>query len=239
MLQLRRAKERGHANHGWLDSYHTFSFADYYDPKHMGFRSLRVINEDRVAPGGGFPTHPHRDMEIVSYVLDGSLQHKDSMGNGSVMRPGDVQRMTAGTGVRHSEFNASQKEPVHFLQIWIVPEKANIAPSYEQKNFSSEEKRGKLRLVASRTGEEGSVVIHQDAKLFAGLFESGEKTTYILAPNRHAWVHVVRGVIILNGETLQAGDAASTDDATQLEIAGASHASSTEQNAEVLLFDLA
>ena len=232
MLQIRRSQERGHADHGWLNSHHTFSFADYYDPKHMGFRSLRVINEDRVAPGGGFPTHPHRDMEIVSYVLEGGLGHKDSMGNGSVIRPGDVQRMTAGNGVFHSEQNASKTEPVHFLQIWIVPEQKNIAPGYEQKHFSAEEKQGRLRLVASRTGEGGSVTIHQDAKLFAGLFGAGEKAAYALGSNRHAWLHVVRGSLKLNGEVLQAGDAASTSGATQLELEGV-------QNAEVLVFDLA
>jgi quercetin 2,3-dioxygenase len=236
MLQIRRSQDRGHAEHGWLNSYHTFSFADYNDPKHMGFRSLRVINEDRVAAAKGFPTHGHRDMEILSYVLEGSLKHQDSMGNGSVIRPGDLQRMTAGSGVSHSEQNNSPKEPVHFLQIWIVPEQKNIKPGYEQKNFSAQEKQGKLRLVASRTGEEGSVTIHQDAKLLVGLFNQGEKTSYTLAPERHAWVHVARGVITLNGQKLQAGDAASTKEgrttATQLELEGV-------HNAEVLFFDLA
>jgi redox-sensitive bicupin YhaK (pirin superfamily) len=232
MLQIRRSQERGHADHGWLNSYHTFSFADYYDPKHMGFRSLRVINEDRVAPSGGFPTHQHRDMEIVSYVLSGGLGHKDSMGNGSVIKPGEVQRMTAGTGVFHSEMNASNKDQVHFLQIWIMPEARGIKPGYEQKMFTDEEKRGKLRLVASRTGAEGSVTIHQDAKIFAGLFDKEEKTSYSLPAGRHAWVHMARGEVKLNGELLKAGDAASVSGPLDLSLEGV-------HNAEVLLFDLA
>src|SRR5687768_7245175 len=174
MMRIRRAQDRGHANHGWLDSHHTFSFADYYDPSHMGFRALRVINEDRVEPSRGFGTHPHRDMEIISYVLEGGLEHKDSMGTGSVIRPGDVQRMSAGTGVTHSEFNASKRDPVHFLQIWLLPRERGIKPGYEQKSFSADEKRGRLRLVASPDGREGSVQIHADAALYAGLFDRGE-----------------------------------------------------------------
>src|SRR5262245_5659987 len=193
VITLRKSNNRGHANHGWLDSHHTFSFADYYDPRHMGFRALRVINEDRVAPGAGFPTHPHRDMEIISYVLEGGLEHKDSMGTGSVIRPGDVQRMSAGTGVTHSEYNASKSELVHFLQIWLLPEQRNIKPSYEQKTFSADDKRKKLRLVGSRDGRDGSVTIHQDVDLYATRLEAGEALRHDLKPGRHAWVHVARG----------------------------------------------
>jgi quercetin 2,3-dioxygenase len=231
MITLRKAGERGHAEHGWLDSWHTFSFGDYYDPRHMGFRSLRVINEDRVTAGKGFPTHPHRDMEILTYVLDGALQHKDSMGNGSVMRSGDVQRMTAGTGVSHSEFNGSRDTPVHFLQIWILPESRNLQPGYEQKNFSSEERQGKFKVVAARDGADGAVVVHQDMKLLAGLFAEGEQASYALAPGRHAWLHVARGALRVNGVELGAGDALQVSDEAQLELTGV-------QNAEVLLFDL-
>ena len=184
MINLRKSHERGHANHGWLDSYHTFSFADYYDPAEMGFSSLRVINEDRVAPKGGFPTHPHRDMEIVTYILDGELAHQDSMGNGSVIRVGDVQRMSAGTGIRHSEFNGSEKQPVHLLQIWIEPDTTGLAPSYEQKHFSRAEKQGVFRLVASRDGREGSVTIHQDAYVYASLLDGADKVSRALAPGR-------------------------------------------------------
>lgn len=229
---FRRADDRGHAQHGWLDSHHTFSFADYYDPKHMGFRSLRVINEDRVEGGKGFGTHGHRDMEILSYVLSGKLGHKDSMGTNGVILPGDVQRMTAGTGVRHSEMNASADETVHFLQIWIQPEKANITPGYEQKTFSDEEKRGRLRLVASRDGREGSVTIHQDTSLYAGLFDSGEEASYELSPGRHAWIHVAKGEVRVNGETMRAGDAVAIVDAGAITIAGST-------GGEVLVFDLA
>ena len=232
MMTLRRANERGHAEHGWLDSYHTFSFADYHDDKHMGFRALRVINEDRVSPGQGFGTHGHRDMEIISYVLEGALEHKDSIGTGSVIRPGDVQRMSAGTGVRHSEFNASKEEPVHFLQIWITPDKAGHAPGYEEKNFSAADKQGRLRLVASPDGRDGSVTIHQDATLYAGVFEDGERATFEIAPKRYAWVHVAKGSLRVNGEVLRAGDAASFDEAGKVEIAG-------KDNGEVLVFDLA
>ena len=231
MIALRKAQDRGHAQHGWLDSWHTFSFGDYYDAKHMGFRSLRVINEDRVAPGKGFPTHSHRDMEIVTYVLDGALQHRDSMGNGSVMKAGDVQRMTAGQGVGHSEFNASQTEPVHFLQIWVLPERRNLEPGYEQKNFSKADLQGKLRVVASREGADGAVLIHQDVKLLAGHFESGEAAEYALAPGRHAWLHVARGSVRVNGQELSAGDALSASEEASLSISGVS-------GAELLLFDL-
>jgi len=232
MITLRRSEERGHANHGWLDSRHTFSFAGYYDPAHMGFRALRVINEDRVQPGQGFGTHPHRDMEIVSYVLGGALEHKDSMGNGSVIRPGDVQRMSAGTGVTHSEFNGSRSELVHFLQIWIVPEERGIAPGYEQKRFPDEEKRGKLRLVASREGREGSVTIHQDASLYVTQLESGEEVRYALAPERHAWIHVASGEVMLGEHLLRAGDAAAVSDEGEITLSG-------HGKGEVLLFDLA
>lgn len=232
MIQVRKANERGHAQHGWLDSFHSFSFADYYDPRHMGFRSLRVINEDRVAPGRGFPTHAHRDMEIVSYVLDGSLSHKDSMGTGSVIKPGDVQRMSAGSGVRHSEFNASNEDQVHFLQIWLLPEQRNLPPGYEQKTFQDAEKRGKLRLVASRDGREGSVTVHQDVALYAGLFDAGEKAEHTLSPGRHAWVHVARGSARVNGVELGAGDAAQLSEEERVVLEGVA-------GGEVLVFDLA
>ena len=232
MITLRKAQDRGHAQHGWLDSWHTFSFGDYYDPKHMGFRALRVINEDRVAPGKGFPTHSHRDMEIVTYVLNGALEHRDSMGNGSVMKPGDVQRMTAGTGVGHSEFNASQSELVHFLQIWLLPERRNLEPGYEQKTFPKAESLGKLRVVASRDGASGAVLVHQDVTLLAGYFGAGEQEKYLLAPGRHAWLHVARGELRVNGQTLTAGDALQVSDEAALELSGVS-------DAEVLLFDLA
>jgi redox-sensitive bicupin YhaK (pirin superfamily) len=234
-MKIRKADERGYADHGWLKSFHTFSFADYHDPNHMGFRTLRVINEDRVAPGKGFGTHGHRDMEIVSYVLEGSLEHKDSMGTGSVIVPGDVQRMSAGTGVMHSEFNASKTALVHFLQIWIVPDARGHAPGYEQKTFSAEDKRGRLKLVASPDGEGGSVTIHQDARLYAGLFAAGERATFDVKSGRGAWVHVARGAIELDGTVLQAGDAAAIDEPTSHVIVGASGAT----DAEVLVFDLA
>jgi hypothetical protein len=207
-LELRRARDRGAADHGWLRSHHTFSFADYYDPCWQGFRSLRVINDDRVAPGGGFPTHGHRDMEILSYVLEGALEHKDSMGTGSVIRPGDVQLMSAGTGVRHSEFNASRAEPVHFLQIWIQPKQAGIQPSYAQRMFSNDDKRGRLRVVASPTGADDSLVIHSDARVLAGIFDAAEQTTFHIEPGRHVWLHVAKGEMVVNGERLVAGDAA-------------------------------
>jgi redox-sensitive bicupin YhaK (pirin superfamily) len=231
MMTIRPADERGHANHGWLDSHHTFSFANYFDPAHMGFRSLRVINEDRVSPGAGFGTHPHRDMEIISYVLEGGLEHKDSMGTGSVIRPGDVQRMSAGTGVTHSEFNASKRDPVHFLQIWLLPRERGIKPGYEQKSFSADEKRGRLRLVASPDGREGSVQIHTDATLYAGLFDRGESAELSIGPGRHAWVHVARGKALVNGRELGTGDGAALSDEPSLRIEGI-------DGAELLVFDL-
>lgn len=231
-LTLRRAEERGKANFGWLDSKHSFSFGHYYDPNHLGFGPLRVINEDRVAPGGGFPTHPHADMEIISYVLDGALEHKDSIGTGSIIRPGDVQRMTAGTGVRHSEFNASKTEPVHFLQIWIVPERDGLEPSYEQKTFPEAQKRGQLRLIGSRDGRNGSITIHRDVDLFASVLGDGESVSHELAAGRGAWLQVARGTVTANGEALKAGDGVSLTKPGRLTIAGSSEA-------EILLFDLA
>jgi len=232
MLIVRHANQRGHANHGWLDSHHSFSFASYYDPAYMGFRNLRVINEDRVQPGQGFGTHPHRDMEIVSYVLEGGLQHRDSLGTGSVIRPGDVQRMSAGTGVTHSEFNASKSEPVHFLQIWLQPSQLGLAPSYEQKTFSDAEKQGRLRLVASPQPREGSLTIHSDAHLYAGRFAAGERAEHPLAPGRHAWVQVVRGSVRVNGTEAQTGDGIALSQEDRVQIEGL-------RDAEILLFDLA
>ncbi len=231
MITVRKAGERGHAEHGWLDSWHTFSFGDYYDPGHMGFRSLRVINEDRVAAGKGFPTHPHRDMEILTYVLDGALEHKDSMGNGSVMRSGDVQRMTAGTGVAHSEFNGSRDDAVHFLQIWILPEARNLQPGYEQKNFTKEDRQGKFKVVAARDGAGGAVVVHQDMTLLAGSFAEGEQAKCSVAQGRHAWLHVARGKVRVNGTELEAGEALQVSDESAIEVTGV-------KDAEVLLFDL-
>src|SRR6476660_3510228 len=227
MIQVRRAKERGHADHGWLNTYHTFSFSDYYDPRHMGFRSLRVINEDWVKPGFGFPTHPHRDMEIITYVLEGALEHKDSMGTGSVIRPGEVQRMSAGTGVTHSEFNASKTDPVHLLQIWILPEVRGIPPSYEQKAFSRDELKNRFRLVAANDPAEGAVKIHQDVKLYASVLDDGS-VTHELGPGRHAWVQVARGEIKLNGQALQAGDGAAVSGEPTVGVLG---------SGELLLFD--
>ena len=232
-MDIRRANDRGHANHGWLDSFHSFSFAEYQDPAHMGFGSLRVINEDRVQPGMGFGTHGHRDMEIVSYVLDGALAHKDSMGNGSVIRPGDVQRMSAGTGVHHSEFNASDKDPVHFLQIWIEPGTRGVKPGYEEKHFDAASKRGTLRLIASADGRDGSVLIHQDASLYATLLDGAESVEHKLAAGRRAYVHVVRGSVTVNGQPLSSGDAAKLTGAeTTVRLDNA-------REAEVLVFDLA
>jgi redox-sensitive bicupin YhaK (pirin superfamily) len=225
--KLRPASERGHANHGWLDSWHSFSFAGYHDPRHMGFGPLRVINEDRVRPGAGFGTHSHRDMEIITYVLDGALAHKDSMGNASTIVPGDVQRMSAGTGVRHSEYNHDPAKVTHFLQIWIEPDRAGVAPSYEQKRFDAAAKRGRLRLVASPDGREGSVSLHQDAFVYAGLFDATESAT--LQP-RKGYVHVARGKIVVNGRPLGAGDALMTD--------GEKLALEKGEGAEVLVFDL-
>ena len=229
-MEIRRSGERGHANHGWLDSFHTFSFAGYHDPRHMGFGALRVINEDRVAPGQGFGTHGHRDMEIVSYVLEGALAHKDSLGNGSVIRPGDVQRMSAGTGVMHSEFNASESDPVHFLQIWIEPRVRGAAPGYEEKHFDSASKRGRLRLVASADGRDGSLRMNQEAFLYAGLFDGAERAELALEPARRGYVHVARGSIAVNGRELGAGDALKSDGGT-LEL-------EKGKDAEVLVFDL-
>lgn len=231
MIKIRRTSERGHFDHGWLKTYHTFSFADYHDPDWMGFRVLRVINEDWVQPGKGFGTHPHRDMEIITYVLEGALEHKDSMGNGSAIIPGEVQRMSAGTGVTHSEFNHSKKEPVHLLQIWILPEKRGITPGYEQKMFSAEEKTGRLRLIASRDGREGSVKIHQDVNLFATTLKTGEKVELKLEPGRHAWVQVARGQVSVNGENLEAGDGAALTQEKSVVLSGRSES-------EALLFDL-
>lgn len=231
MIKVRRAAERGHFDFGWLNTYHTFSFGEYYDPRHTGFRSLRVINEDRVRPGHGFPVHAHRDMEIISYVLEGALAHKDSLGTGSVIRPGEVQRMSAGTGIRHSEFNHSKDEPVHFLQIWLLPERQGVAPGYEQKAFARSELRGRLRLLASRDGGDGSVTIHQDAKLYAALLAPGESVTHELAPGRHAWLQVARGAVELNGASLGQSDGAAIRDESALTVKGV-------RDAEVLLFDL-
>jgi redox-sensitive bicupin YhaK (pirin superfamily) len=231
MMELRRADERGLADHGWLRSFHSFSFADYYDPAHMGFSALRVINDDTVAPGTGFGTHGHRDMEIVSYVLGGALAHRDNMGNGSVMTPHDVQRMSAGTGVMHSEFNHEKQGSTHFLQIWILPEKSGIAPGYEQKRFEPEEKRGRLRLVGSRDGREGSVTIHQDVALWAGLFDGAEAASLAIAPGRRLYVHVARGELAVNGTRLGPGDAAKFTGEQEFRFDGG-------RDAEVLVFDL-
>ena len=231
MMTLSPAAERGRTKISWLDSRHTFSFGEWYDPAHMGFRALRVINDDRVAPGGGFPTHGHADMEIVSYVLEGGLEHKDSIGTGSVIRPGDVQRMSAGTGVRHSEFNASRTEPVHFLQIWILPDRRGHAPGYEQKTFPESERHGRLRLVASPDGRDGSVTLHQDVTLYAGVLDEGQQAKLALGPGRHAWVHVARGAATVNGRRLDEGDGAALSDERALTIDG--------HGGEVLVFDLA
>ena len=231
MNQIRRSNERGYADHGWLKSFHSFSFADYFDPEHVEFGPLRVINEDRVAPGQGFGTHGHRDMEIISYVLAGELAHKDSMGNGSTIRPGDVQRMSAGRGVLHSEFNPSKDQPVHFLQIWIQPDQQRIEPSYEEKRFSNEEKRGRLRVIASPNRTDGSVLIHQDATVYAGLFNDTEQAVLQAKPGRRVYVHVARGSIVANNTKLTAGDALKLTDTTELTLSGG-------QDAEVIVFDL-
>jgi len=231
MTEIRRAGERGHAQHGWLDSWHSFSFADYYDPAHMGFSALRVINEDRIQPGTGFGTHAHRDMEIISYVLEGALAHKDSMGNGSSIVPGDVQRMSAGRGVQHSEFNHAKDAVTHFLQIWIEPSVRGIAPGYEQKHFDAASKRGQLRLVASPDGAEGSVTIHQDARLYAALLDGAERARHALAPGRKAYVHVARGKLTANGSPLAAGDALKASGVAEVVLEKGA-------GAEALLFDL-
>jgi hypothetical protein len=232
MMQIRKSEERGHADHGWLDSHFTFSFADYFDPEHVQFRTLRVMNDDRVAGGAGFPTHPHRDMEIVTYVLEGALEHRDSMGNGSVIKPGDVQYMSAGTGVAHSEFNASKTEPVHLYQIWMLPEKKGLTPVYDQRNFTPSEKQGKLRLVASPDGRDGSVKIRQHNELYATVLRTGETVKHELKPDRHAYVQVAHGSVTLNGTKLEEGDGAAISAERSLELTGLN-------NAEVLLFDLA
>jgi quercetin 2,3-dioxygenase len=231
MITLRPAAERGHFDHGWLDTYHTFSFASYHDPKHMGFRSLRVINDDRVQPGEGFGTHGHRDMEIITWVLEGALEHKDSMGNGSVIVPGDVQRMSAGTGVTHSEFNPSREAPVHLLQIWLLPDARGLAPSYEQKHFEASERRGRLRLLAACDGRDGAVTIHQDADVWTALLEPGQAVRHPLGAGRHAWVHVARGAVTVNGVALGPGDGVALSGETGLDIRASAPA-------EVLLFDL-
>jgi redox-sensitive bicupin YhaK (pirin superfamily) len=231
MIEIRKSEERGRAHHGWLQSQHSFSFADYFDPRHQGFGPLRVINEDRVAAGAGFGTHGHRDMEIISYVLDGALEHKDSMGTGSVLHYGDVQRMSAGSGVRHSEFNGSKTEQVHFLQIWIQPNVGGIPPSYEEKHFPVEEKQGKLRLVASGDGREGSVLIHQDASLYAAILNGDDKVEHALQPGRLGYVHVIRGQVEVNGVSLRGGDALKLADEKAVTLANA-------EAAELLLFDL-
>lgn len=231
-MEIRLGSDRGFADHGWLRSFHTFSFAEYFDPKHMGFRALRVINEDRVAAGQGFGRHPHRDMEIVSYVLAGELEHKDSLGNGQIIRPGDVQRMTAGTGVLHSEFNPSATAPVHFLQIWIEPGRRGLAPGYEQRHFSVDERRGRLRLVGSQDGRDGSITIHQDVNLYAGLLDSADVVSYAVPAGRHAWVHVARGELSIGDRALEAGDAVSANGGEAFELRATGEA-------EVLVFDLA
>jgi redox-sensitive bicupin YhaK (pirin superfamily) len=231
MKVTRRSQDRGHADHGWLNSYHSFSFADYFDQDHVEFGPLRVLNEDRVAAGQGFGTHGHRNMEIISYVLEGELAHQDSIGTGSTIRPGDVQRMSAGSGVRHSEFNASQTKPVHFLQIWIQPNVSDIPPSYEEKRFEAAEKRGRLRLIASQDGESGSVRVHQDVRVYGGLFDAAERADHELAPGRRAYVHVARGIVHVNGVELEAGDAIKLSDELRVQI---EHGAA----AEILVFDL-
>ena len=232
MIQIRKAADRGHANHGWLNTYHTFSFASYRDPRQMGFRALRVMNEDWVQPGQGFGTHPHQDMEIVTYVLEGALEHKDSMGNGEVLRAGEFQRMSAGSGITHSEFNPSQREPVHLYQIWLHTEKNGIEPSYQQKRFPDAELHNRLRLVAARAAVDGSLVIHQDANVYLGRIDAGQEVQHELAPGRHAWLQVLRGAVELNGEPLATSDGAAVSSESKLSI------KATEQ-AEVMLFDLA
>lgn len=231
MITVRSSAERGHVRHDWLDTYHTFSFGSYYDPEHMGFSNLRVINDDTVAPGGGFATHGHRDMEIVTYVLSGALEHRDSMGNGSVIRPGDVQHMSAGTGVLHSEYNPSDSEPVHLLQIWLEPNRTGVAPAYAQRHFADAERRGRLRLLVSPDGRAGSIRAHQDGFLYATVLEQGEAVTHDLAPGRRAYVHVARGGATVNGRPLGAGDGARIEDDAEVRIGA-------PDRAEVLLFDL-
>jgi len=231
MISIRQAKERGHFDHGWLNTYHTFSFDQYYDPRYMGFRDLRVINEDFVAGGRGFPTHGHRDMEIITYILEGALKHEDSMGNGSVIRPGDVQRMTAGTGVRHSEKNASDTERVHLLQIWILPHTVGLEPGYEQKAFTEDERRGQLRLIASEDGRDGSVRLNQDVSLFASILPAGQEVQHTMDERRHAWIQVARGSINVNGENAEQGDGVIVTGESSVKIQG-------KEDSEILLFDL-
>ena len=231
MIVVRKAEERGHANHGWLNTYHTFSFANYYDPNYLGFKSLRVINEDRVIAGAGFGKHGHQDMEIITYVLKGALEHQDSIGTGSIIKPGEVQRMSAGTGILHSEFNASKTDPVHFLQIWILPDKKGIEPSYEQQKFDLEKTSGKLQLIAAPDGRDNAVAVHQDMSLYAGILDTGDRVSYTLKPQRHAWVQVARGAIDLNGNFLNTSDGAAISEETELTI-------EAKQKAEILLFDL-
>jgi len=231
MIRKRPSEERGHANHGWLDTYHTFSFAGYYDPDHMGFRSLRVMNDDTVQPGAGFGTHSHNNMEIVSYVVDGALEHKDSMGIGSVLHPGDVQRMSAGTGVTHSEFNHSHSDPLRFLQIWVLPAKSGIEPSYEEKRFEEKDKRGRFRLIVSPDGQDDSLHIHQQVKIYASVLEPGNEIQHEVAGDRHAWIQVIHGRVELNGEELGRGDGAAVSHERRLNLLGL-------DAAEVLLFDL-
>lgn len=232
MITVRKSAERGRGQHGWLDTRHTFSFADYHDPEHMGFRALRVINEDRVVPGAGFPTHAHHDMEIVTYVLSGAIEHKDSLGSGAVLRPGEVQRMTAGTGVAHSEFNPSRSEPLHFLQIWILPERRRLEPEYEQKAFPQDGAAGRLQLLASREGRDGAVRIHQDVDLHRATLEEGGRVEHRLRPGRHAWVQVASGALSVNGVELAQGDGAAISDEESLSLVG-------RGRSELLLFDLA
>lgn len=232
MIRIRRSEDRGHFNHGWLDTYHTFSFGDYYDPQHMGFQSLRVMNEDRVQPGQGFGMHPHRDMEIVTCVLEGALEHRDSLGNGSVLRPGEFQHMSAGTGIRHSEFNPSRTEPVHLYQIWLLPARTGLPPTYRQKWFPDDEKRGRWRLVASPDGRDGSLTIRQDARIFLALLDPGQQTAHELPPGRHAWLQVLRGAVELGDDSLAAGDGAAVSDERHLAVRAV-------EPSEGMLFDLA
>jgi quercetin 2,3-dioxygenase len=232
MFQIRRSTDRGHFDHGWLNTYHTFSFGRYYDPKNMGFRTLRVMNEDFVQPGQGFGTHPHEDMEIVTYVLEGALEHKDSMGNGEVLRPGEFQRMSAGTGITHSEFNPSNSEPVHLYQIWLLPDRKGLEPSYEQKRFAEDERRNRLRLVASRNGADGSLLIHQDARVYLSTILSGERVQHPLGDGRHAWLQVLRGAVSVDGTRLDTSDGVAVSDEKQLTI-------EADGDAEIMLFDLA
>lgn len=231
MITLRKAKDRGHTRIGWLDSHHTFSFGEYYDPAHLGYRSLRVINDDRVSPAAGFGTHAHQDMEIITYVLEGELEHKDSLGSGSVIRPGEVQRMSAGTGIRHSEYNPSATAPVHFLQIWILPERPRLDPGYEQKEYPPEELQGRWRLIGAHDGRDGAVTVHQDVDIYAARLEAGDTIQQTLRAGRHAWLHVARGNVVVNGNKLEAGDAVGVSDETAIEV-------SASAAAEVLLFDL-